>query len=332
MLLYYIFIFLSSCFLIVIFGKWVIEALIRISRFLGWKEFVVAFFSISLGAVIPEFFIGLSSALRKSPELSFGNIVGQNIILFTLAPALCVLILKNLEIESRTVRTGSTFAVLAVILPFLLILDHQLSRIDGAVLILCFLLYIVWFFLKKERFTKTYEDEDGKYLFKRFSNFFRDIVIIFGGLILVVFFAQGIIVSAQFFSQTLKISLPLIGILIVGLGTALPETFLSINLASKSQFPLLKNLSRYQGSQWMILGGLMGAVAVSSTLVLGIVVLIHPIEVVDFSLFAIARIFLIISALFFLFFVRTHKKITTKEALFLLGIYITFLLFEIFTK
>ena len=76
----------------------------------------------------------------------------------------------------------------------------------------------------------------------------------------------------------------------------------------------------------------MGSVVIIATLVLGIVALICPIEIEDFSPFAIARLFLIIAAMFFLFFVRTEKKITTKEALFLLGLYVIFFLIEIFTQ
>ncbi len=297
-----------------------IDALLRVSRFLSWKEFVVAFFSISLGAVIPELFIGVSSALKGVSELSFGNIVGQNIILFSLAPALCAIILKNLEMESRTVRAGSTFAVIAAILPLFLILNGTLSRFDGVILILAFFFYISWFFSKKERFTKVYEkDEKEKENVKGFLGFLKDVLIIFGGLLLIVFAAQGIVSSSQTFSTIFNIPLPLVGILIVGMGTALPETFLALNLAKK-------------GQSWMILGGLMGAVAVSSTLVLGIVALIQPVEVSDFSPFAVARLFLVASALFFLFFVRTQRKITFKEALFLLGIYIAFLTVEILTK
>ena len=135
-------------------------------------------------------------------------------------------------------------------------------------------------------------------------------------MFLIVFFAQGVVSSAETFADIIEINLAVVGIFIVGLGVALPETFLAINLARK-------------GESWMILGGLMGAVAVSSTLVLGLVALIHPIVVVDFSPFAMARVFLIISALFFLFFSRTDRKICFKEAVFLLGIYIIFLLFEI---
>jgi len=317
MVLFYILIFLISCFLLTFSGKWVVEALMRVSRFLGWKEFVVAFFAVSLGAVLPEFFIGISSAIHKIPLLSFGNIVGQNIILFSLAPALCVFILKGLEIESRTVRAGAVFAVIVAVLPLFLILDGQLSRIDGAILIASFFFYIFWLFSKKERFTKIYDDGRQKQVIKKFSRFLKDIAVILGGFLLIILSAQGIINSAVVFSKSLQISLPLIGILIIGAGTALPETYFAITLARKSQ-------------SWMILGGLMGAVAVSSTLVLGIIVLISPIKNIDFSPFVIARIFLIISSIFFLIAVRTEQKLTKKEALVLLIIYIFFLFAELF--
>ena len=289
------------------------------ARFLGWKEFVVAFLVMAFAASLPNFFIGITSALKEVPELSLGNIFGQNIILFSLAPALCVLILGKLEMESRTVRAGSAFAVIVAILPLLLISNGELSRIDGMILISTFFFYVFWLFSKKERFSKIYNHEEEKPIIKKFSDFLKDIAIIFGGLFLIVFFAQGVVNSAQVFSEILNIPLPLVGIFIVGLGVALPETCLAINLARK-------------GQSWMILGGLMGAVAVSSTLVLGLVALICPIIISDFSHFVTARIFLIISALFFLFFSRTDKKISFKEALFLLGIYILFLLVEILTK
>ena len=74
----------------------------------------------------------------------------------------------------------------------------------------------------------------------------------------------------------------------------------------------------------------MGAVIICATFVLGIVALICPIEIPDFSPFAIARLFLIISAVFFFFFVRTGRTITKKEAIILLGIYVLFVISEIF--
>jgi len=79
----------------------------------------------------------------------------------------------------------------------------------------------------------------------------------------------------------------------------------------------------------MVIGNLMGSIIFLMTLVLGIVVLICPIKIVDFSPFAIGRFFLILSAVFFLIFLRTGKKITKKEAWILLFIYLIFVVAEI---
>jgi cation:H+ antiporter len=113
--------------------------------------------------------------------------------------------------------------------------------------------------------------------------------------------------------------LPLIGILVVGVGNCLPEIYFAI-------------ISARKGQTWMILGDLMGSIITPATLVLGLVALIHPIEIVDFSPFAIARFFLIISALFFFFCVRSGRKITRKEAIFLLFVYIAFVATELIFK
>lgn len=315
----YIFIFLISCLLLALSGRWLVKALTGMARFLGWREFVVAFFVMAFAASIPELFIGIISALHKIPELSFGNIVGANVIHFTLAIAISALILKGIEVESRTVQASSIFTVIAAILPLLLILDGSLSRIDGILLILAFIFYSSWLFSKKERFSKIYNGTQPESILKEFKTFRRDLGTLIGGIILLLISAQGIISSASFFAKTFNVPLPLIGILIVGLGTALPETWFCLQAARK-------------GQSWMILGNLMGCAVVTATLVLGIVALLHPIKIVDFSPFAVARFFLIASAIFFLLFLRTGRQITKKEAVFLLGIYLTFVLVEILTK
>ncbi len=76
----------------------------------------------------------------------------------------------------------------------------------------------------------------------------------------------------------------------------------------------------------------MGSVIICSTLVLGIVVLIAPIQIDDFSPFAVARAFLIISALFFFIAIKSDKRITKIEGLFLLLLYVLFVLTEVYLK
>jgi len=316
MMSFYVLIFLACCVLLYFSGEWVIGGLMRMARFLGWREFVVAFFVMAFAASLPNLFIGITSALHKIPQLSFGDVAGNNLVALTIAIALAVLISKKeLPAESRTVQTTSIFTIIAALLPLLLILDGKLSRIDGILLIAFFIFYLFWLFSKRERFTKIYDTHKIP-IIKEFKLFLKDLGKLILGIMLLIIAAQGIVASAQFFAKSFDITLVLIGVLITGLGSALPEIYFAVASAKR-------------GETWMILGDLMGAVIVPATLVLGIVALIHPIEISDFSPLAIARFFLIISALFFLFFVRTDRKITKKEALFLLSIYLIFVLVEI---
>ena len=139
------------------------------------------------------------------------------------------------------------------------------------------------------------------------------------GIVLLILAAEGMVFSALWFADALNLSLALIGILIIAFGNALPEIYFAV-------------ISAKQGKAGIVLGNLMGSVVVPATLVLGTVAIICPIEIQDFSPFAIGRVFLIISALFFFFFIKTDRKITKKEALFLLGIYALFVLVEILSR
>ncbi len=302
-------VFALSCFLIIFSSRMIVDALRRVTFYLGWKEFVVAFFAASVGAVIPELFIGVRAALKGVPELALGSIIGQNIILLTLSIAICTFLLKEIVVESRTVRAGATFALFAVTLPFILLWNGTLSRIDGVILIVACLLYIYWIFSKEDHFLKKHDKVPAK------SSFTKDTLIVFLGFLFVVLSAEGIIYSAENISSHFGVPIAVFGLFAVGMGVALPETFFSITLASR-------------GQSWMILGGILGAVSLSATLVLGIVAVISPIEVVDFASLRVAQYFLISAGFFLLLFVRTSNKITRREAWFLFGIYALFLLFE----
>ncbi|MEK7519526.1 MAG: sodium:calcium antiporter [Patescibacteria group bacterium] len=315
--LYYILIFISSCLLMTFSSEWLVEKVHRIALFLKLKEFVVAFFLMAFACSLPNLVVGIISALNGIPELSFADIVGGNIFDLSVVIGLTALISrKGLSVQSKTVQGSSLFTIFAAILPIFLLFDGSLSRTDGILLILTFFIYVSWLFSKKERFTKIYDHGKEELTSKKF---FIDSISLILGVLLLLLGGNGIVASAQFFSQALNFPLVLIGIFIVGVGNSLPELFFSIQAAKK-------------GQDWLLLGDLMGGVAITATLILGIVVLIHPLEINDFSLFAIARIFLIISSLFFLLFVRSNKKITPQEGFILLGIYFAFLIVEILLK
>lgn len=317
MFLFYLLIFIISSFFLAISGKWLVDSLSKIVKFLGWKEFVVAFFLVAVSVSIPNFFVGVISGFKKVPELSFGDVIGGNVVAMTLLVSVAALISKaGLSAPSRTVQGSLIFTMFIALLPLILGMDGVLENSDGILLLIVFLGYIFWLFIKKERFIKVYdrilEPLSLKFFFKNFAIFLSSVFILLAS-------ANGVVKSALFFADFLKAPLLLIGIFALGLGNNLPELAFIVQAAKR-------------GQDWLILGDLMGGVIITSTLVLGMVSLISPIEITNLPPAIIARLFLIISASFFLITVRTDRKITKNEAFFLLSIYLLFLLVEIFLR
>ena len=312
----YILIFLISVLFLYLSSKWLVKSLTEIAQFLGWREFVFALFVMAFIGSLPNLFIGINSVIRGEPILSLGEVFGGNIVDLTIAVALAAIISKNgLTIKSRTTQGTAIFTLIIAILPLLLILDRTLSRVDGIILLFTFFVYAFWLFSKEERFTRVFEEKEKIIGLK---NIFKNLGIFFGSLILLLLAAKGMVESAIFFSDALNVPIILIGILVVGMGNALPEIFFGVQAAKK-------------GDDWMVLGGLMGAVISAAALILGIIAVLHPFQInyTDLSLLAVSRIFLIVAAIFFLLFIRSGNKITRKEGIFLLIVYLLFVFIQI---
>lgn len=318
--LFYILIFIGSCGLLYLSGEWVVAGMMRAARFLGWREFVIAFLMMAVGTSLPNLFVGISSARQGIPHLSLGDVLGNNLVTLTVAVALGVLFSAKKEIPaaSRTVQTTALYTAGAAILPLLLISDGILSRSDGLILIGFFVFYIGWLFSKKERFTnQEYKNHDPASLSRDLRQFLKDALKVVAGIGLILLASRGIIQSASFFAEGLNVPLILIGVLIVGFGNGLPEIYFTVAAAKKND-------------TWLILGNLMGAVVMPATLVLGIVSLIHPIYIFDsfysWEILVLSRTFIILAAVLFFIFSRIDRKITAKESYVLLAVYITFII------
>jgi cation:H+ antiporter len=319
-----ILLFLASCFILFWSGSRLVESLGNVARYLCWKEFVVAFFIMAVAASLPNLFVGINASLQGVTALSFGQIMGNNVIDLTLAIALAVFFGgSSIKIKSRMVQSSALFTAVIAIIPLLLILDKNLNRIDGLILILTFIVYSVWIFSKGERFKEIYSYPEVKKksrkkisVFVKFERFFKDLAKSLFYIVLLLMASWGIVKSSQSFAILIGVSISIIGILLVGLGNAIPEIYFAIVSAKK-------------GKGWLILGDLMGAIIIATTFVLGIIAFIWPLNNIDFSPFLIARIFLVISSLLFLSFIRTGKEITKNEAAILLAIYFIFVFTEL---
>jgi len=331
-----IIIFLISWVMLFISSRWLVKSLARLSRFLGWREFIVSFFIVSIVGSTPNLFVGVLSALNKVPQLSLGDVLGGNLIDLSLVIGLAALFAKKgIPAKSRTVQTTALYTIFVAILPILLISDGVLGRADAIILILLFIAYLLWVFSNKERFTLIYpgkSDETWKkevrkikeshgpfVFFERIKIIFKNAGIAIAGTILMAIASIGIVKSSLSIIHIYNIYPIVFGTLIISFGNCLTDAFFSIDAAIANR-------------TWMILGDLMGSVIVTGTLVLGIVALICPINVPLLLYFSIARVFLIVAALLFLFFIRTGKVITKKEASILFLVYIVFIIIEFFAK
>ncbi|MFA7216585.1 MAG: sodium:calcium antiporter [Candidatus Paceibacterota bacterium] len=310
-----ILIFVSSCGLLYISGEIMVNSLVRLSKYFGLKEFVVAFFVMAVASSIPNLLIGITSALKGIPELSLGDIMGNNLIDLTIAVGLAVLFspTKEISAESKTIQSTSMFTLGAALLPIILIVDGILSRADGIILISFFFIYIFWLFSKKERFSKAIEGNIHPNAISGTKEGLKDAFKIFFGTSLLFIAAQGIVLSSTFLATSLGLPLVIVGSLIIAFGSALPEVYFAIYSARREE-------------TFMILGNLMGAVIIPASLVLGIVTLISPINVTGLGSFFMNRIFLIIAILAFFMFTRTQEKITRKESYVLIAIYLIFVI------
>jgi cation:H+ antiporter len=316
---FYVLLFIISCFFLVISGNWLVKSLSGIAEFLGLKRFTVAFLLMSFATAMPELLVGISSALRGVPELSLGNIIGQNIIHFTVAVFLCVIIGGSFYVRSKTIRTTAFFSGFMALFPLLLILDGSLSRIDGVILIGLFLVYVFRMLKNGKRFDENYDNQKDKQevtFIKKVGLFFSNLGRFTLGSLVLVLSAQGLVKSAMFFAEKLNVPLVIIGVLIIGLGTALPEVAFSAFSANKKDGELMA-------------GSLLGSTVVSTSLVLGLVAIISPITGISFFSFFLSRLILFLSVLLFIFFMLTDHKISRKEGVVLIGLYLVFVLTEI---
>ncbi len=320
---FFIFIFLGSCFLLSWLSSRLVKSLVSVAQYLGLREFIVAFFVMGFAASLPNLFIDLPAALQHLPQISFGDIIGGNLIDLTLAMAVVVFFSKKpISTNSNMIQGSALFTFLIAVLPIFLISTGRVTRIDGVILIATFFVYAYWLFSKDGRYKKIYNNETkqaAKNPKKAFFSFLKNLTEIIILMVLLLFASEGVINSAKYFSSNLGVSLSLVGVLIVALGNCFPETYFGL-------------ISARKGEGWMIIGDMMGSVIICATLVLGIIAIVSPFEIKDISSFLIARIFTIIAALLFVIFIKTDRKLTKKEALLLLSIYIVFLITEIFVK
>lgn len=289
----------------------VVKTLTRIAIFFKLSEFIIGFIVLAVATSIPELMVAITSALSKMPSLSLGDVLGANIIDLTLVVGVVIILSKGVKIRSEIARKDFIYIIMLSVLPLILMLDGVISRVDGAVLLAVFCLYLFKILGQRKSFRKTFDHISKK-------AFFADLILLIFSLAILLFSVRVIVNFAVDIAAQLLIPPFLIGVLMLAVGTTLPELSSSI----------MATLSKLQE---LAIGDLLGSVVVNSTLVIGVAALIYPITT-SFVLFAISAVFMIFALLFFAYIAHTGRKIPLQAGVFLIVLYVLFIMLEIGAK
>ncbi len=285
----------------------------------GLSNLAIGLTIVAFGTSAPELIVSLLASLKGQADIAMGNIIGSNISNTLLILGIAAVI-HPLLVKKTTVTKEIPFSLLAILAVFFLVndslLDHAafngLTRIDGLILILFFIIFIYYTFgiskvdanlldnLTAEKI-KTYRTSQAA-------------LMIAAGIFGLFFGGRWIVAGAVNIARWLRVSQALISLTIVAIGTSLPE------LAASA-------VAAYRGETDISIGNIVGSNIFNLFWVLGLSAIIKPIAFDP--ILNIDILILILSTILLLFLVFLGKKniLGRDEGAILLFLYAGYLAF-----
>ena len=237
------------------------EGASALARRMSVPEIVIGLTIVAAGTSAPELFVSMVSALKDTPDMAVGNVVGSNIF-NTLLIVGCSAMVAPMVIAKSTVRKDIPFAVAAsVLLLIAILIGNDISRADGLMLLAGFVVFMVYTFRVA---MKTGVEATATTAAP--VNVWKSILYVLGGLGGLVFGSDLFVDSASDVARQLDISEGVIGLTIVAGGTSLPELATSVVAARK-------------GQSAMAIGNVIGSNVFNILLILGVTATISPMQI-----------------------------------------------------
>lgn len=288
----------------------------KIARKIGIPSIIVGLTIVSIGTSAPELAVSVISALDGNSGIAIGNVLGSNMF-NTLVVLGATSVISPIVFKKSTVKRDYIVNLLATILLYILAFgfslnDGKLTRIDGIILLLICIIYMIAL-VRVVRKGNGFKEEPDKSI-----NIFSNIIISIIGIAAIVIGGDMVVDNATIIATSLGMSEKLVGLTIVAMGTSLPELVTSVVAALK-------------GEKEIALGNVLGSNIFNMLLIIGSSSTISPFMVqgslaVDFIILIISTIF--VGGLIFLN-KQKMKKITRVEGLILLAIYVSYLVYII---
>ena len=208
------------------------------ARNMGIAPVLIGLTVVAFATSAPEILVSVVASLRGEPGLAFGNAIGSNIVNIGLVLG-CVAIIRPIELRSATLRREMPALLAVSLLTVSLFLDSYLSRIDGIVMLTGLVIVMIWLARLGMRSAPTdpikmdYEAEIPANVTMRMA-----IVWLLIGLATLLVGADLLVDGSMEIARFLGVSEVVIGILLVALGTSLPELAVSLVSALKGEYGL----------------------------------------------------------------------------------------------
>ncbi len=288
-------------------SEWLVRGGKGLALRLGVTPFVIGLTVLAFGSSAPEAITSIVSS--DTPDIIIGNVVGSNIANVGLAIGIAAIV-GPMAAKYNSMRIEIITMLIASVGLFILGFFNFINWIEGIVLIS--LLFVFLFFV----FKKKSNDEEGQEAYveevtpETHSTPIL-IILVVVGLVALYFGARFFIDGARDLAVLIGVPDLIIGLIVVAIGTSLPELCISV-------------LAARRGEADMAVANIVGSNIFNIMFVLGIGSLLVDVPVSESVLYFHLPVMLLLSVVMFLM-VRFRNKIDRMSGVLLVGIYVGYI-------
>jgi cation:H+ antiporter len=274
-MLYLLFLVIFGLVLLTFGAEGLVRAGASIALRLGVTPLVIGLTIVAFGTGSPELVVSAEAAYYGNSAIALGNVIGSNISNTCLILGTAALI-APMEAKTQVVRREIPIMVAATGILWLMIIDGELGRFDGAFLLVCSFAYtFVIYFLARQNKSEDIHKSFSETIDEPTPSKWLDMLLLLGGLALLVAGAKILLDGAIGIAKIFQISEVVIGLTVVAIGTSLPE------LATST-------VASFKGKSDLALGNAIGSNILNILCILGITALISPISAAEIRILDMA--------------------------------------------